>query len=762
MILVIILSLSLYNIFSNSGMNIIKDNHMKLLSQVSYSSVYIDQLAENISESVFMNSYVNAFISDKVYDPINVAYTYNYLNSITIPNSYISSIYIYSRKTDTFLSSLTGEASSSKDFYDVDMVKLINASAREKIPFLKPIPRLSLHYSGKGPTGKEQEEVYTYVIYNKELGNNGLESAVIVNIKADWLRNMISAMNNMSKTGNTDFIVTDCHGTVICDSANVMFLKNISEQQYINRIIREDKTSGIFSEDLENKKYIITYSYSETLGWYFIARLPYEKVFSSISYLKNVVLLFCFLILIAGILASFFASRKFYTPIKNLTQKIRSSIITDNKKDTNNEFEYLNEAFSEVLSSTEKLKKLNRDNSYLIRNEYLKKIIRMDIDVDANMLREQRIELDFEKRLFMFIIRIDHYNQFTQKYNEKDRDTFKFAIANITGEIRGEYFTNEVVDMGDDHFAVLISIENDTMSSEEIYEIIIPQIRQIQEASENYLKISLTAAVGNLTNSKQLYESWNYTFNISMYRFVYGYSCILLPEILKKVNMGYYTFPAAKEKRLLNSLRMGDLEETKAAYLEIISLFMDYSYSSIYTNIMYIAYSVYNSLNMAIENNELNVSRIFSSFFTNLGSYETIAEVNRAFGVLFEEVIAELQKVNTKKPASTVIEKAIKIIQENYNNKNLCLNEIAEMLDRSPAYVGKLFKEVTKKSVSEYIMDTRMEKVKFYLDNSNMDINNILEITGIEKSNYFYTAFKKYFGISLSAYRQGAIGKEVT
>jgi len=34
-----------------------------------------------------------------------------------------------------------------------------------------------------------------------------------------------------------------------------------------------------------------------------------------------------------------------------------------------------------------------------------------------------------------------------------------------------------------------------------------------------------------------------------------------------------------------------------------------------------------------------------------------------------------------------------------------------------------------------------------------LPINEILEKCGIEKSNYFYTSFKKYFGVSLTEYR---------
>lgn len=64
-----------------------------------------------------------------------------------------------------------------------------------------------------------------------------------------------------------------------------------------------------------------------------------------------------------------------------------------------------------------------------------------------------------------------------------------------------------------------------------------------------------------------------------------------------------------------------------------------------------------------------------------------------------------------------------------------------------------MFKTATGKSVAQYILDYRMEKLAAYLDDGNQPLHVILEKVGIEKSNYFYTQFKKHFGMSLGEYR---------
>ena len=59
-----------------------------------------------------------------------------------------------------------------------------------------------------------------------------------------------------------------------------------------------------------------------------------------------------------------------------------------------------------------------------------------------------------------------------------------------------------------------------------------------------------------------------------------------------------------------------------------------------------------------------------------------------------------------------------------------------------------------KKSVAQYILDLRMEKLAYYLQNTDLPLTEILDKIGMEKNNYFYTRFKKYFGMSLGEYRQ--------
>ncbi len=68
-----------------------------------------------------------------------------------------------------------------------------------------------------------------------------------------------------------------------------------------------------------------------------------------------------------------------------------------------------------------------------------------------------------------------------------------------------------------------------------------------------------------------------------------------------------------------------------------------------------------------------------------------------------------------------------------------------------------LFSNTFDCTVNEYIISKRMEKAKFYLETGNKPIASVAELVGIYSQAQFCRCFKKYTGMSPSAYRANAI-----
>lgn len=93
-------------------------------------------------------------------------------------------------------------------------------------------------------------------------------------------------------------------------------------------------------------------------------------------------------------------------------------------------------------------------------------------------------------------------------------------------------------------------------------------------------------------------------------------------------------------------------------------------------------------------------------------------------------------------------------VAEHYADSGLTLASIAKMFYLNPSYLSRTFKKETGVSFVEYLTSIRMEKAIELLKSSDLKIFAIADAVGISDANYFSTCFKKYTGVSMSAYRK--------
>ncbi len=92
-------------------------------------------------------------------------------------------------------------------------------------------------------------------------------------------------------------------------------------------------------------------------------------------------------------------------------------------------------------------------------------------------------------------------------------------------------------------------------------------------------------------------------------------------------------------------------------------------------------------------------------------------------------------------------------INENYKNK-MTVRDIAAHCYCSESYINHTFKKISSKSVSEYILDLRIEKAKRLLKNTDLPIKAVAEEVGFADSAYFSNVFKRVCGVSAKEYRK--------
>lgn len=100
-----------------------------------------------------------------------------------------------------------------------------------------------------------------------------------------------------------------------------------------------------------------------------------------------------------------------------------------------------------------------------------------------------------------------------------------------------------------------------------------------------------------------------------------------------------------------------------------------------------------------------------------------------------------------------VIDDLIRYIKSNFGS-NITLDYLAAYSHLSPAYLSRYFKKCTGRNISDYIIQTRIEKAKYMLRTSNYTINDICMYCGYRSIGNFQKAFKKIVGMTAGEYRK--------
>lgn len=142
----------------------------------------------------------------------------------------------------------------------------------------------------------------------------------------------------------------------------------------------------------------------------------------------------------------------------------------------------------------------------------------------------------------------------------------------------------------------------------------------------------------------------------------------------------------------------------------------------------------------------------FYDEFMSLTTKAQIAEKIREFFRLLEENCTSSIKLT-----GNHVQDVIEYIQRNYNNSELSVSVICDEMKINASYLSRIFKQQKGCGVLEYIHQYRIDQIKKLLIATRLELQDIAKQTGYETAKAMGRVFKKYTGITPSAFR-GAHG----
>lgn len=726
-IVIFILSLYMYNYFKEVSLlttnNYIKDS----LSQVSTVATSMNNFGNSLSLQLMHDRDLIPILNKTLPSANHLSVALKRLDNYALMNSQVHSIYVYNGYTDTFYTTLPSQGTPSKDdFFDKDLVHILEHP--EKHDTSIPLARTLLNQTNTFHM-EETSNVYSFVNYEKSLvDGKEILTAIVVNISEQALQGLIQSMSN----NNPDIFIMDHSGTLLTSITSHPMLTDVNTLFDTTPIITSPTTSGYFIQKVDNIPHIVTYvSSSSPSNWYFVQLTPYSTITKDITNLRNSLLFFGFILSLLGICYTFIASKKLSTPLYKLENKLHT------------------------------FKEQSRQDINELKSHFLNSLI-----ISRHPLSKSYIEEGFIKYKISFdpyspfrIILLD-FKPLTSSSNEfliKDEQLLVYSAINIAEELGHAQFNCTCIPLTDLKVLCLLNI-NPALSLEDSHIYLENYLDALLDTYKKFLGMSISSTVSAVGEDLSLLVSlYQEVVGSASYHLIYGDEATIFQELIDDRESKPFTYPQELHQLLFDNLKSGQLNDVISIYHQIIDYTSEHSYTALINTLLHLAYTI----NMMLS--KLNISEGFSTtynqnaFVNLIKNAEQLSEVNTSFIELFTQICNEINKLGQQKKDKNynqLVTEVYRLIALGYSNPDTCIQSIADELDMSPAYLGRLFTNLTEQSITYCITEKRLSTACHLLVSSQSPISEIYAICGFSSINYFYKLFKKSYGVTPSTYRQ--------
>ena len=494
---ILILSLAFYGLFTSYTLTNITHLSLDTLFSISYTSDIIYNQVQVLGSQMLVNQDIVNFMYTDELDTLKEYHARLSAKELQAPHPFINHISIYNGKINRFVNTgpIVKEANTA-------LVEQIQSGPGRKYSAMDFFPRNVLVNTIERDV-YSSFEVLTFVIYPVFGISNEELKALIINVDADYIINMV---DSISRSGGGELLIINNEGVVLSSSEKDTFATNASGNDVVKKIIDENESSGSFIHDSGNGRQLITYVKSSKLDWYFIMSQDYSKIFSDIQTLRHVIILISLGLFLAAVILSLYFSKKLYFPLKKLTNAIENQLEIKHTNNISNEYEYLSEQISSYVDKSHLMEKSMSNALPLLRDAWLRMVLKGQPShiTDSGMLSDY-IQSSLSSSAFCVVLaKTDKQNdpagQAPFNLYELNKVEISEMLKNML-RVKCEY---QIIFTAPDEMSLILLLKDEATLQGSMESLL-----EFQELLYEQKKLSLSFALGDIAYStEQLQRSY--------------------------------------------------------------------------------------------------------------------------------------------------------------------------------------------------------------------------------------------------------------
>lgn len=368
---------------------------------------------------------------------------------------------------------------------------------------------------------------------------------------------------------------------------------------------------------------------------------------------------------------------------------------------------------------------------------------------------ENNIGIDIEKRIEnlelplqgdSFIVAVAELDMASVK--SSDTELYMFTAKNIVQECVGKEHCIF------DEDGKIVIVFNLSCIEEEGHDIVYQTMQVIQKTIYATIRINNTCALGtSVEELTELHTSWRDAGTALDCKYSLGINRVYDIKDLDYVERCFY-YPFEEIKNLISSIKLTSENEIEAAVQSVNGALSGMQNMSS-ANVRMVFVEIVTMLLKELAGLKEVPAEVWNEGFALYNALGQIISIDQMCSCLLDfakKVASQLHKLQ-KNSGEIIVHKTRTYIEENYQDENLTLSAMAEVVGVSMGYLSALFKKATGRNFTECLTQVRIRHAKELLRTTDKKTYEIAYETGYANPHYFSISFKKSTGLSPSEFR---------
>lgn len=192
------------------------------------------------------------------------------------------------------------------------------------------------------------------------------------------------------------------------------------------------------------------------------------------------------------------------------------------------------------------------------------------------------------------------------------------------------------------------------------------------------------------------------------------------------------------------------VENLLVRILDSHNVFCRFFLDNLYLTNRYKPYMVFQCTDILLR----GIQEIIQEFFDQRPFYQNVMTVKILELILEISRISncELERNNEASGREQTSDEMMQYIRRNY--ATVTLESVSAAFHYSPSYISQTIKNEYQMNFSQIISRLKLQNACYYLKNSSLPIEQIIELVGYKDISYFYKIFRRSYQISPKKYRE--------